>query len=66
MSWCYQKIIFDSASKFWYNICMNEMDLAYLAWLGISCYGAWYLGKREGISVTLDYLKETKQIDFED
>ena len=45
---------------------MNEMDLAYLAWLGISCYGAWYLGKREGISVTLDYLKETKQIDFED
>ena len=45
---------------------MNEMDLAYLAWLGIYLYGAWYLGKREGISVTLDYLKETKQIDFED
>tara|TARA_B100000927_G_C16359043_1_gene426653 strand:+ start:709 stop:846 length:138 start_codon:yes stop_codon:yes gene_type:complete len=45
---------------------MNEIDLAYLIWLAISCYGAYWYGKQDGISVTLDYLKETKQIDFED
>ena len=45
---------------------MNEMDIAYLVWLAICTYGGYYVGKREGIEVTLDYLKETKQIDFED
>ena len=45
---------------------MNEIDYAYIVWLGIAVWGAYKIGKREGISATLDYLKETKQIDFED
>ena len=45
---------------------MNEIDYAYLAWLGLAVWGAYYLGRRDGISMTLDYMKEKKQIDFDD
>jgi len=37
---------------------MNEIDYAYIAWLGIAVWGAYKIGKREGISATLDYMKE--------
>ena len=37
---------------------MNEIDYAYLVWLGLAVWGAYYLGRREGISMTLDYMKE--------
>ena len=45
---------------------MNEIDYAYLAWLGLAVWGAYYLGRRDGISMPLDYMKEKKQIDFDD
>lgn len=45
---------------------MNENDIAYLIFLVIACAGSWYAGKREGISVTLDYMKEQGHIDFKD
>ena len=45
---------------------MNEIDYAYIVWLGIAVWGAYKIGKREGISATLDYMKENKHIDFED
>jgi|TARA_B100000900_G_scaffold212876_1_gene180409 hypothetical protein len=61
-----QKIVVDLALLFWYNIFMNEIDYAYLAWLALAIWGAYKLGKREGISATLDYMKEKKQIDFDE
>ena len=45
---------------------MESIDLAYLVILCLSTYSAWYLGKREGISITLDYCKAQGKIDFDE
>ena len=48
------------------EIFMESIDLAYIVILLGSVYAAWNLGKREGISITLDYCKQQGQIDFDE
>jgi hypothetical protein len=48
------------------EIFMESIDLAYIVILLGSVYAAWHLGKREGISITLDYCKQQGQIDFDE
>jgi|TARA_R100001460_G_scaffold3302_2_gene10065 hypothetical protein len=43
-----------------------NIDTAYLIILVIGVWAAYSFGKREGISSTLDYMKEMGKIDFED
>lgn len=43
-----------------------EIGIYYLAFLGFAIHMAWLLGKKEGISATLDFLKVNKEIDFDD
>ena len=43
-----------------------DIDIAYLIILVTSVYLAYILGKKEGISSTLDYMKEQGKIDFDD
>ena len=46
---------------------MNSViDIYYLVFLGFAIHIAWLLGKKEGISRTLDYLRASKEIDFDD
>lgn len=45
---------------------MSENDLAYLIFLGLCVYLAHWMGKREGIEITLDYCKQQGKIDFEE
>lgn len=45
---------------------MNDNDIAFLIFLVIATGFSWYAGKKEGISVTLDYMKEQGHIDFKD
>jgi len=53
-----------------YNIQMENfitnIDLAYLLILIGACYGFYNLGKKDGIGITLDYMKEQGKIDFEE
>ncbi len=43
-----------------------KIDIAYLFILGFSIHMTWILGKKQGISKTLDYLKADGQIDFDE
>lgn len=43
-----------------------DIDIAYLIILVTSVYLAYVWGKKEGISSTLDYMKEQGKIDFDD
>jgi|TARA_R110000823_G_C15847045_1_gene491767 hypothetical protein len=43
-----------------------DIDIAYLIVLVASVHLAYMWGKKEGISSTLDYMKEQGKIDFED
>ena len=56
--------------SFWYNIQMENLitniDFAFLIILDGCTYSAYFMGKREGIGATLDYMKEMGKIDFED
>ena len=45
---------------------ITNIDFAFLIILGGCTYGAYLMGKREGIGMTLDYMKEMGKIDFED
>lgn len=45
---------------------MTENDIAYLILLAIAVACSYWNGKRDGISVTLDFMKENGHIDFED
>lgn len=45
---------------------MNDIDLAYLVFLFLTGWAAYSLGKKDGIGITLDYMKEQGKIDFED
>lgn len=45
---------------------MESIDLAYFVILCGSVYAAYHFGKRDGIGITLDYMKEQGKIDFED
>ncbi|MDB4339245.1 hypothetical protein N9992_00300 [bacterium] len=60
----------DLCLYFRYNICYGEkimdIDIAYLIVLVASVHLAYMWGKKEGISSTLDYMKEQGKIDFED
>ena len=43
-----------------------EIGIYYLVFLGFAVHMAWLIGKREGISRTLDFLELKGEIDFED
>ena len=43
-----------------------DIDIHYFILLGFAVHMAWLLGKREGISRTIDFLERTGKIDFED
>tara|TARA_Y100001937_G_C6999186_1_gene275632 strand:- start:55 stop:192 length:138 start_codon:yes stop_codon:yes gene_type:complete len=45
---------------------MEQIDFAYFIFLAIAVTGSWFAGKREGISVTLDYMRDEGHIDFKD
>ena len=45
---------------------MENIDLAYLTFLIIAVLCSYTAGKREGIGVTLDYMRDQGKIDFED
>ncbi len=45
---------------------MNDIDLAYLAILCVGVFSAYHFGKKEGIGITLDYMREIGKIDYED
>jgi hypothetical protein len=42
------------------------VDIYYLVFLGFAIHMTWIFGKREGISKTLDFMRERGDIDFED
>ena len=42
------------------------IDVYYFILLGFAVHMAWLLGKREGISRTIDFLERKGKIDFED
>ena len=43
-----------------------QIDLIYVFFLGASINLTWILAKRQGVSQTLDFLRERGDIDFED
>jgi hypothetical protein len=43
-----------------------QIDIYYLVFLGFCVTTTWILGKREGVSQTLDFLKEKGEIDFDE
>ena len=45
---------------------MNDIDLAYLIILCIGVFSAYHFGKKEGISITLEYFRSICKIDYED
>ena len=45
---------------------INTIDIAYLIILVGCGYTSYFIGKKDGISVTLDYMKDAGHIDFED
>jgi hypothetical protein len=46
---------------------MTDIDFAFIIILGASCWLSYqYGGKKEGIGITLDYMREQGKIDFED
>jgi len=45
---------------------MEQIDIYYLAFLGFAMHMTWIVAKREGVSQTLDFLRERGDIDFDD
>ena len=45
---------------------ITQTDILYFIFLGFCIHMTWILAKREGISQTLDYLREQGEIDFDD
>ena len=45
---------------------MNDIDIAYLILLAVATGCSYWSGKKEGISVTLDFMRDNGHIDFED
>lgn len=45
---------------------MENIDFAYIMFLALAICCSYYSGKKEGIGMTLDYMKEQGKIDFED
>jgi len=45
---------------------MENIDLAYLLFLIVAVVGSYLAGKKEGIGITLDYMRDQGHIDFED
>jgi hypothetical protein len=45
---------------------INSTDIYYFVFLGFCIHMTWMIAKREGISQTLDYLREKGEIDFDD
>lgn len=45
---------------------MENIDFAYLLFLVVAVVGSYLAGKKEGIGVTLDYMRDQGHIDFED
>jgi hypothetical protein len=43
-----------------------QIDIYYLVFLGFCITTTWIVAKREGISQTLDFLKERGEIDFDE
>ena len=43
-----------------------QVDIYYLFFLAFCIHMSWTLGKKRGISSTLDYLKADGQIDFDE
>jgi hypothetical protein len=43
-----------------------QIDLYYIVFLGFCIHFAWIFGTRNGISKTLDVLRERGDIDFDD
>ena len=45
---------------------MENIDFAYLIILSIAVISSFLAGKKEGIGITLDYMRDQGHIDFED
>ena len=45
---------------------ITNIDFAFLIILAGACYSSYIIGKKDGIGITLDYMKEQGKIDFED
>lgn len=45
---------------------MENIDFAYLIILSVCAVCSYTLGKKEGIGITLDYMRDQGKIDFED
>ena len=45
---------------------IEPTDIYYFVFLGFCIHMTWMIAKREGISQTLDYLREKGEIDFDD
>ena len=45
---------------------MENIDIAFLLILVGCGYCSYLIGKREGIGITLEYMREQGKIDFED
>tara|TARA_B100001093_G_scaffold472790_1_gene496200 strand:- start:2037 stop:2174 length:138 start_codon:yes stop_codon:yes gene_type:complete len=45
---------------------MENIDLAYLVVLALGVGCSYYSGKKEGIGITLEYMRDQGKIDFED
>ena len=45
---------------------MTDIDLAFIVILGMCSWLSYQYGKKEGIGITLEYMREQGKIDFED
>ena len=45
---------------------MENIDFAYLIILSVAVCCSYLAGKKEGIGITLDYMRDKGHIDFED
>ena len=48
------------------NYTVTQMDIFYLCFLGFAVIQAWLLGKRQGMSDTIDYFAEQGLIELDD
>ena len=45
---------------------MTDIDFSFIVILGICCWLSYQYGKKEGIGITLEYMRGQGKIDFED
>ena len=45
---------------------MNDIDIAYFILLAVAVTCSYWTGKKDGISVTLDFMRDNGHIDFDD